>query len=129
MAHSSQAAFALDRLAAQRRERRAVALVTIESVTSLPRRRLSRWRQAAATQMAPLVQPLFRRVQRTRDIVLVDQRGTGRSNPLNCRAGGDSLRDLTESDDRALDHLKTCLSGLPGDVRLYTTTIAMDDLD
>jgi pimeloyl-ACP methyl ester carboxylesterase len=32
-----------------------------------------------------LVQAAFRSVQRNRDIVLVDQRGTGRSNPLNCR--------------------------------------------
>jgi pimeloyl-ACP methyl ester carboxylesterase len=44
---------------------------------------------AAAAQMASLVQPMFRKVQRTRDIVLVDQRGTGKSNGLNCRAGGD----------------------------------------
>jgi pimeloyl-ACP methyl ester carboxylesterase len=83
----------------------------------------------AAAQMASLVQPLFRKVQRTRDIVLVDQRGTGKSNPLNCRAGGDSLHDLTESDERALDSLQGCLARLPGDPRLYTTTIAMDDLD
>ncbi len=53
----------------------------------------------AAAQMASLVQPMFRKIQRTRDIVLVDQRGTGKSNPLNCRGGGDSLRDLTEPDD------------------------------
>jgi len=83
----------------------------------------------AAAQMASLVQPMFRKVQRTRDIVLVDQRGTGKSNPLNCRAGGDSLHDLTESDERAIDDLKGCLARLPGDPRLYTTTIAMDDLD
>jgi pimeloyl-ACP methyl ester carboxylesterase len=83
----------------------------------------------AAAQMASLVQPMFRKVQRTRDVVLVDQRGTGKSNPLNCRAGGDSLRDLTESDDTALENLRRCLARLPGDPRLYTTNIAMDDLD
>ena len=83
----------------------------------------------AAAQMASLVQPMFRKVQRTRDIVLVDQRGTGRSNPLNCRAGGDSLRDLTEPDDDAVENLQRCLARLPGDPRLYTTNIAMDDLD
>ena len=83
----------------------------------------------AAAQMASLVQPMFRRVQRTRDVVLVDQRGTGKSNPLNCRAGGDSLRDLTEPDDQAIENLRRCLARLPGDPRLYTTNIAMDDLD
>jgi pimeloyl-ACP methyl ester carboxylesterase len=83
----------------------------------------------AAAQMASLVQPMFRKVQRTRDVVLVDQRGTGKSNPLNCRAGGDSLRDLTEPDDSALESLRKCLARLPGDPRFYTTNIAMDDLD
>ena len=83
----------------------------------------------AAAQMASLVQPMFRKIQRTRDIVLVDQRGTGKSNPLNCRGGGDSLRDLTEPDAAALEELRTCLARLPGDPRFYTTNIAMDDLD
>jgi pimeloyl-ACP methyl ester carboxylesterase len=82
-----------------------------------------------AARMAGLVQAAFWSVQRTRDIVLVDQRGTGHSNPLNCRASGDSLQDLVESDDDALARLERCLATLPGDPRFYTTTIAMDDLD
>lgn len=82
-----------------------------------------------AAQMAPLIEAVFRSIQRTRDIVLVDQRGTGKSNPLNCRTDSDSLRDLAESDDVALARLKQCLMTLQGNPRLYTTTIAMDDLD
>ena len=83
----------------------------------------------AAAQMASQVQPLFRKIQRTRDVVLVDQRGTGKSSPLNCRGGGDSLRDLSEPDTDALEKLRTCLARLPGDPRFYTTNLAMDDLD
>ena len=82
-----------------------------------------------AAQMAGLIQSAFRSVQRTRDIVLVDQRGTGKSNPLNCRSCGESLREMSEPDEAALERLKACLAALPGDPRLYTTTIAMDDLD
>ncbi len=82
-----------------------------------------------AAQLAQQIQVLFRRVQRNRDIVLVDQRGTGRSNPLDCKSSGETLADLTESDDAQIAKLKTCLAGLKGDVRLYTTNIAMDDLD
>jgi pimeloyl-ACP methyl ester carboxylesterase len=82
-----------------------------------------------AAQMAGLIQAAFRSVQRSRDIVLVDQRGTGKSNPLNCRSSGESLRELAESDEAALERLKACLAKLPGDPRLYTTTIAMDDQD
>ena len=82
-----------------------------------------------AAQLARQVRAAFRTVQRTRDIVLVDQRGTGKSNPLNCRSSANSLREMTEPTESGLDRLKRCLDGYNGDVHLYTTTIAMDDLD
>jgi pimeloyl-ACP methyl ester carboxylesterase len=82
-----------------------------------------------AAQLARQIRAAFRTVQRTRDIVLVDQRGTGKSNPLNCRSDANSLREMTESTDAGLDRLKRCLAGYDADVRLYTTNIAMDDLD
>jgi pimeloyl-ACP methyl ester carboxylesterase len=82
-----------------------------------------------AAQLARQIRAAFRTVQRTRDIVLVDQRGTGKSNPLNCRSDANSLREMTESSDAGLDRLKRCLQGYDADVRLYTTNIAMDDLD
>ncbi len=84
-----------------------------------------------AAKMARGLRPLFRRVQTTRDIVLVDQRGTGKSNPMNCPSNDESLKQLSESDEAGLERIKTCLADLNGkaDPRLYTTTIAMDDLD
>jgi len=83
----------------------------------------------AAAQLASQIRGAFRQVQRTRDIVLVDQRGTGKSNPLNCRSGASSLREMTEGSAAALARLRRCLDGYDADVRLYTTDIAMDDLD
>ena len=83
----------------------------------------------AAAQLASQVRAVFRQVQRTRDIVLVDQRGTGKSNPLNCRSSASSLRELTEGSKSALTRLRRCLDGYDADVRQYTTDIAMDDLD
>jgi pimeloyl-ACP methyl ester carboxylesterase len=83
----------------------------------------------AATQLASQIRLVFRQVQRTRDIVLVDQRGTGKSNPLNCRSNASSLRELTEGSQVALARLRRCLEGYDADVRQYTTDIAMDDLD
>jgi pimeloyl-ACP methyl ester carboxylesterase len=80
-------------------------------------------------EMAALVRQAFRLIQRDRDIVLVDQRGTGKSNPLDCRGDADSLRAINESDAVAFARLRHCLAGYDADVRLYTTTIAMDDLD
>ncbi len=82
-----------------------------------------------AAKMAKEVGELFRRIQTTRDIVLVDQRGTGDSNPLECRSDQDSLRPLDESDEEGLARLRKCLAGFDADPRLYTTSIAMDDLD
>ena len=83
----------------------------------------------AAAQMAAEVREIFRPILRYRDIILVDQRGTGKSNPLNCHTESNSLEELTESDNQALARLKKCLAGYDADVRFYTTTVAMDDLD
>jgi len=83
----------------------------------------------AAAQLAPQLRQVFRPIQKTRDIVLVDQRGTGKSNPLECRSNEDSLRSLLEREDTVEQRLRRCLDGYDADVRLYTTPIAMDDLD
>jgi pimeloyl-ACP methyl ester carboxylesterase len=74
-----------------------------------------------ATKYGPLVPLAFREVRKTRDIVLVDLRGTGGSNPLGCDLG-DPLQG--EAFDAA-----PCLRSLKGDPRFYTTAPAMDDLD
>ena len=83
-----------------------------------------------AAQMAKPLRELFRQIIVDRDMVLVDQRGTGKSNPLNCLdEQDDSLKSFAEPEEVAFDKLKTCMSGYDADLRLYTTTIAMDDLD
>ena len=84
--------------------------------------------QGAAEMAAPL-REVFRRVQADRDIVLVDQRGTGKSNPLNCESDEDSLASLNEPLESSMVRLRECAKGLDADLRLYTTTIAMDDLN
>jgi pimeloyl-ACP methyl ester carboxylesterase len=82
-----------------------------------------------AAELARGLRDLFRRVQSERDIVLVDQRGTGKSNPLNCRSEDDTLKDINEPDLTGLGRLRKCMEGYDADLRLYTTPIAMDDLD
>lgn len=61
-----------------------------------------------------------------RDIVLVDQRGTGESNPLRC-LDPDKDEDLT--DEQVIERLQACPEKLDADPRFYTTEIAMQDLD
>ncbi|HEX8636937.1 MAG TPA: alpha/beta hydrolase, partial [Pyrinomonadaceae bacterium] len=84
---------------------------------------------------AQLVAPVFFRelapVNRERDIVLVDQRGTGNSNPLNCPIN--SLKEAINyiGGDYPVENWKACRLELEkkADLRFYTTSIAMDDLD
>jgi pimeloyl-ACP methyl ester carboxylesterase len=75
----------------------------------------------AATDSAAAAVGLMATVNRQRDLVLVDQRGTGGSNDLRCPQGGEA--------SRWADELRTCLQTLGWDPRPYTTAWAMDDLD
>ncbi len=82
-----------------------------------------------AAKMAKTIREMFRPVLTDRDIVLVDQRGTGKSNPLDCDDQDDSLKAFGRTDADTLAMLKKCMAGYDADLRLYTTAIAMDDLD
>lgn len=71
-------------------------------------------------------------IRQTRDIVLVDQRGTGGSNPLKCDLvgrPGDPASLL--SDIFPVEEVKSCRQRLEenADLTRYTTRFAMDDLD
>lgn len=72
------------------------------------------------------------RLHRTRDIVLVDQRGTGKSNPLQCNMRGDADKMRGYFVDALTpEAVRACRTELEknADLSLYTTTIAMEDLD
>jgi len=87
----------------------------------------------AATETFVTIGRAFDSVNRQRDIVLVDQRGTGKSNPLRCDSSNDTeaVKDLTPEELQAyqLQQTQTCLANLNADTRYYTTTISMHDLD
>jgi pimeloyl-ACP methyl ester carboxylesterase len=79
----------------------------------------------AATASAVSVNALFAEVGRTRDLVMVDQRGTGGSNRLACPD-----RHVRADDARAVTgYLRACFARLDTDPRLYTTSVAADDLE
>jgi len=71
-------------------------------------------------------------VRQDHDLVFVDQRGTGGSNPLTCDVDDDT-KDITSffADILPPDKVRACREKLQehADLRLYTTPIAMDDLD
>ena len=81
-----------------------------------------------ATELAKVIRPVFRRLNRERDIVLVDQRGTGSSNPLDCNLDDFDFEDRFELEPD-LEQLQACADSLEANLTLYLTSIAMDDLD
>jgi pimeloyl-ACP methyl ester carboxylesterase len=76
---------------------------------------------AAATDDAANAVRFFAAANIDRDLVFVDQRGTGDSNKLLCEHGNDPARWA--------DDLGTCLGSIEDDPAAYTTAWAMDDVD
>jgi pimeloyl-ACP methyl ester carboxylesterase len=88
----------------------------------------------SAIDLAGPIQAMLSRFGNRRDIVLIDQRGTGRSATLMCEAPNPWL-PLAEgaSAEAGIDRLRRCaaeLQKLPhGDLRYYTTSIAVGDAE
>lgn len=68
-------------------------------------------------------------LQEHHDLVLVDQRGTGRSNPLDCKLKTSELARAIVGGAVPASGLEACRAELDADPSFYTTPIAMDDLD
>ena len=86
---------------------------------------------APATRYAAFLWKAFPVLRRQRDVLLVDQRGTGRSNPLDCDLSTDATNVVYRDEVRFLAAVRRCRKELEpkADLRHYTTPIAMDDLD
>lgn len=87
----------------------------------------------AAVELLPMLTSRLSRLNQRRDLVFVDQRGTGKSAPLECaderRLPVREQLD-TEAVFRQMEVCREALQKLPyGDMRFFTTTIAMQDLD
>ena len=70
----------------------------------------------------------FAGVRRNRDIVLVDQRGTGDSTRLDC-AIDDGVVEGQFSVEQTAHYTKECLGSLQHDPRFFTSSIAVGDLE
>ena len=90
----------------------------------------------SAIAVAPALMGVFSRLNNRRDIVFVDQRGTGRSAPLACDEADDaSLAEQADVDAtlRRLAGCRTRLQSLPyggaEGLAFFTTVLASQDLD
>lgn len=83
----------------------------------------------AAAELASGLTNVFYEVRKTRDLILVDQRGTGASHPLQCEdATEKNVYALTPEDFSAQD-IKDCLLKLTGDLSQYNSESAIRDFE
>lgn len=85
---------------------------------------------AGATRAAGNVGRFLREVNHRRDLVFVDVRGTGRSNPLECvEPDADAPLQAHFEEFLSDDYVRRCLEAQTADVRFYTQPFAMDDVN
>ena len=88
----------------------------------------------SAIELAGALAGRFNRLGQRRDLVFIDQRGTGKSAPLKCADDAESAAWQPLPDDsQRLSRLSACrqtLQALPwGDLRHYSTAIASADVE
>jgi pimeloyl-ACP methyl ester carboxylesterase len=78
------------------------------------------------------VSPAFREILRRRHVLLLDQRGTGPGNPLDCGAAAEldpASSAAVAEPEAARSQAARCLAELDADPRFYTTSDAVRDLE
>ena len=84
--------------------------------------------QAAAELAAGLYQ-VFNEVRKTRDIVLIDQRGTGQSHPLQCEESINHDIYTVTPEEFSAQEIKACLASFSGDLSQYNSENGIRDFD
>lgn len=86
---------------------------------------------SAATEDAPGIVEAFTKVREQRDLLFVDQRGTGKSHPLDCSFYNPEDLQSYLGYFFPLEDVRKCRPQLEAkaDLTLYTTDIAADDMD
>lgn len=82
----------------------------------------------ASTRFYAGIAQAFEKLRRHRDILLLDQRGTGKSAPMTCAKDDDVLEGRFDMEE-TLAYTQACLDELPHDPRFFTTSVAVQDLE
>ncbi len=83
----------------------------------------------AASETWVMIRGTLDKVRKQRDIVMIDQRGTGQSHKLQCEVEDTEDLNAEINLEELAQQTRNCLAQLDGDPRFYTTTIAMQDYD
>jgi len=87
---------------------------------------------AAASELYAFQGQGLDKIQQHRDLIIIDQRGTGKSNKLSCPGVMETVDAFAEwdyDDDELKQLVDDCVKELPGKASLYTTSVAVRDLD
>lgn len=106
----------------------AILAATEGSATEPPLFALAGGPGQAARTMAPYLLRFFDKSRRTRDLVMVDVRGTGGSNGLDCELGDPLQRSSVMFTDQEVDSCRAELEK-KADLRFYSSYHAMADID
>ena len=85
----------------------------------------------SAVMLADSIQATFSDIRKNRDIIFVDQRGTGKSYPLDCNLESDASKELSPEQQQQFEHdaIKTCIEKYRDEFKFFTTYQAIADLD
>lgn len=83
----------------------------------------------AAVELATGLNRIFREVRKTRDIILVDQRGTGESSALSCDLEDEQSVYAAIASEINEQDVKNCIAQFKGDVSQYNSENAIRDFD
>ncbi len=83
---------------------------------------------AGASRFYSAYAAAFEPVRKDRDILLLDQRGTGSSARMDCPFDDDVVEGQY-SNEETLKFTRDCLEQLPHDPRFFTTSVAVADLE
>ena len=83
----------------------------------------------AAVEMAGRLNKLFTEARKTRDIIMVDQRGTGKSHPLECPDIEELDNYTVTPEDFDQQEIKDCIAKFTGDLSQFNSENAIRDFD
>ena len=83
----------------------------------------------AAVELAAQIRRSYTEIRKTRDIILVDQRGTGKSHPLQCEDAVEMNAYELIPEDFNKKEVETCLASFNENLSQFTSENAVRDFD
>lgn len=83
----------------------------------------------AAAELSAQIYTGFNEIRKTRDLLLIDQRGTGKSHPLQCEDSLEIDPYTSIPEDFSITDIEQCLAQLTGDLSQYNSENAIRDFD